>query len=95
VFLYEIHNIRLISQPNRNLSRYPFRPFLVYTYPSCGQKLSSKVFEHVKRCPHKIQLNPDQYFLDYLEVFNVIYVALTIKLTDDTYFDMGSSVADS
>ena len=43
----------------------------------------------------KIQLNPNKYFFGYLEVFNVIYVALTIKSTDDIYCHMKSSVTDS
>jgi len=43
----------------------------------------------------KIELNPNKYFLSYLEVYNVIYFVLIVKSADDMYCHMKSSVNDS
>ena len=53
--LQENYSKKSISQPNRNLGPYPFRPFLVYATPTCGQNLSSKAFQHLKRFPRQFQ----------------------------------------
>ena len=51
--LQENYSKKSISQPNRNLGPYPFRPFLVYATPTCGQNLSSKAFQHLERFPRQ------------------------------------------